>query len=200
MPAPPEGEAELRDLAQRFMRAEGLVLAHLAEATTSDRTRMAKQALEVLAALRLLDFRTPVVLAYMAENPWKGNESAVDDLAGSLAKRLDQGARTAADGVRDTFTRVNPDTLGQLLMSPLTAAVDARGNHWALGAWAAMNTTTIGRQATSRGLADRIGSGGRVVINTGSCALCNEHGGEGLIGEIVLPPYHPSCSCVASAA
>jgi hypothetical protein len=199
MPEPPEGEAELRDLAQRFMRAEGYVLAMLAEAATGDRTWTTRQALERLAALRLLDFSAPVVAAYLAEHP-KGHADAVRDLAGSLAKRLDGGATTAADGVRDAFTRVTRENLEELLASPLTAAIDARGTRWGLGHWAEMNTTTIGRTATSRGLAHRVGEGNTVTINVGQCGWCREHGGDAVIGQDPLPPYHPSCSCVAAAA
>jgi hypothetical protein len=199
MPELPEGERELQDLALQFARAEGYVLALFSMAATGDRAVAAKLAVERLAALRLLDLRAPVVAAYLAEHP-KGRADAVRDLAGSLAKRLDQGARTASDGVHDAFRRVTKDNLEELLSSPLTAAVDARGNHWGLASYAAMNTLTIGRTATSRGLADRIGEGGTVTVSTGECGWCQEHGGEGLIGEIALPPFHPSCSCVASAA
>jgi hypothetical protein len=92
---------------------------------------------------------------------------------------------------------VTPDNLEEL--SPPTAAVGARGNSWALGAWASMNCTTIGRQTTSRGLSDRLGRGGRVVIDAGQCDLCREHSGEAVIGQDPLPPYHPTCSCVAAA-
>jgi hypothetical protein len=198
MPEPPEGEAELRELAGQFMHAEGYVLALVGEAAVGNRRRITAMALERLAALRLLDLRGPVVAAYLAEHEM-GHPDAVTDLAGSLAKRLDSGARTAADGVRDTFARVTTESLEKLLDSPLTAAVDARGNHWQLGAWAAMNTATIGRTATSRGLAHAVGDGGRVIVNVGQCGWCQSHAGEGVIGEVALPPYHPSCSCTASA-
>ena len=85
-------------------------------------------------------------------------------------------------------------------MSPLTAAIDRQGNRWALGSWREMNCTTYGRHATSRGLAQRVGDGGRVNINVGMCGWCQSHAGEAVIGEEPLPPYHPSCSCVASRA
>ena len=85
-------------------------------------------------------------------------------------------------------------------MSPLTAAIDTSGTRWALGSWAEMNTLTIGRHASSRGLAHRVGHGHTVTINVGRCQLCQSHAGEAVIGEAVLPPFHPSCSCVASAA
>jgi hypothetical protein len=198
MPALPEGERELQDLALQFARAEGYVLALVGEAAVGNRRRITAMALERLAALRLLDYKGPVVAAYLHQHPM-GRPDAVRDLAGSLALRLDQAARTAADGVRDTFARVTKENLEELLMSPLTAAVDARGNHWALGAWAAMNTTTIGRTATSRGLAHRVGDGNTVTVSVGQCGWCQQHAGEATIGQQPLPPYHPSCSCVASA-
>jgi hypothetical protein len=137
------------------------------------------------------------VAAYLAEHP-KGRPDAVRDLAGSLAKRLDHGAKTAADGVRDSFRRVTADNLDELLMSPLTAAVDERGSRWALGAWAEVHCTTYGRHATSRGLAHAVGEGGRVTVMVCKCGLCQQHAGQAVIGQDPLPPYHPSCSCVAS--
>src|SRR4051794_22891476 len=108
------------------MRAEGQVLAYLAAAAAGGRGRATKRALEVLAALRLLDLKQPIVAAYLAEHP-KGRADAVHDLAGGLAKRLDSGAKTAADGIRDTFSRVTMENLEELLMSPLTAAIDRAG-------------------------------------------------------------------------
>jgi hypothetical protein len=199
MPTPPEGEADLRDLSAHFMRAEGYVLALLGEAATGDRHATTRLALSKLADLRRLDLKQPVVTAYLAAHP-KGRPDAVRDLAGSLAKRLDNGARTAADGVRDTFRRVTPENVADLVESPLTAAVDSRGTRWPLGAWAVMNTLTIGRQATSRGVADRAGEGRTVTVAVGECASCQEFSGEAVIGQDPLPPYHPNCSCTATAA
>jgi hypothetical protein len=140
-----------------------------------------------------------VVSAYLHELP-EGRPGAVADLAGSLALRLDRGAKTAADGVRDSIRRVTKDNVGELLMSPLTAAIDRGGTSWALGDWAEMNCLTIGRHASSRGLAHRVGDGGKVTVNVGRCARCQSHAGEAVIGQDALPPYHPSCSCTASAA
>jgi hypothetical protein len=199
MPEPPEGEADLRDLSAHFMRAEGYVLALLGEAATGDRHSTTKLALGRLADLRRLDLKGPVASAYLAAHP-RGRPDAVRDLAGSLAKRLDTGAQTAADGVRDSFRKVTPANVAELVMSPLTAAVDARGARWALGAWADMNCTTIGRQATSRGITHNVGEGNTVTINAGDCSYCQEFAGEAVIGEDALPPFHPNCSCTATAA
>ena len=80
------------------------------------------------------------------------------------------------------------------------AHVDRRGTEWPLGAWAAMNTQTIGRQASTRGLVDAVGPAAKVVVDVGECGYCQEFAGEAVVGEDPLPPFHPSCTCVASAA
>jgi hypothetical protein len=190
VPKPP-GEADLRDLALRYQRAEGQICAMLA-----DSQRDVTAALGLLAALRLLDHRTPVAAAYLHEHP-KGNPSAVTDLAGSLHQRLDRAAVRASETARELFRLKDPQ---QALQQPLTAATDTRGTRWGLGAWAVMNTLTIGRHATSRGIADHVGHGNTVTISTGQCGWCGQHAGEAVIGTDPLPPYHPSCSCVATAA
>ncbi len=69
-----------------------------------------------------------------------------------------------------------------------------------LGAYAAMTTQTIGRQATTRGLTDAVGPKGKLMVETGECAYCETFQGEAVIGQDQLPPFHPHCSCVASAA
>ena len=63
-----------------------------------------------------------------------------------------------------------------------------------------MNTDTYGRHAGSRGLADAIGTGNTVTISVGQCELCAKHAGQAVIGRDPLPPFHVSCTCVASAA
>jgi hypothetical protein len=199
MPDLPPGEHDLRDLALRFAQAEGYVLTLLRKAATGDRIASTKHALSTLAALRLLDHRAPVVSAYMHEHPM-GRPDAVRDLAGSLARRLDTGAQVAADSVRTTFAKVTTDTVDEHTAAAVTAAVDTRGTRWPLGAWAAMNCTTIGRQATSRGVADREGDGGRVTVNVGDCEWCQSHAGDAIVGTDALPPFHPSCSCVVTVA
>lgn len=77
---------------------------------------------------------------------------------------------------------------------------DARGARWSLGAWATMNTDTIGRQASSRGLADAVGPGETVTIEVGECELCRGFAGEAVIGTDPLPPFHPNCTCIARLA
>jgi hypothetical protein len=197
MPEQPAGEYDLRTLALRFTRAEGTVLALLGLAADGDRRSATIQALKAVAALRLLDLKQPVVSAYLAEHP-RGEPTAVRDLAGSLARRLDTAAQVAADSVRASFANVTPDTIDDHVTAAVTAVVDARGTRWSLGRFAEMNTTTIGRQATSRGISDRVGPGRTVTVNTGDCEWCASHAGQAVIGQDSLPPYHPNCSCVAT--
>jgi hypothetical protein len=63
-----------------------------------------------------------------------------------------------------------------------------------------MNTATIGRQATTRGVVDAVGDGGKVMIEVSGCDHCETFEGEAVIGQDQLPPFHPHCNCVASAA
>ena len=63
-----------------------------------------------------------------------------------------------------------------------------------------MNTETIGRQASTRGLVDAVGTGAKVVIDVGECAYCQEFAGDAVVGEDPLPPFHPSYTCTTSAA
>jgi hypothetical protein len=197
MPQAPAGEAELRDLAERYARAEGQILGHLTAATDGGRREAMAAALLLITRLRLLDHRAPIVAAYMAINE-NGRPDAVADLARSLHRRLDSGAQVTADGIRRTFPMVTADNLDEMASAAVCAAVDGRGTRWSLGRWAEMNTATIGRQATSRGVADRAGEGGHVTVNVGDCEWCQSHAGDAVIGQDPLPPFHPNCSCVAS--
>jgi hypothetical protein len=197
MPSPPAGEADLRGLAQRYLVAEGQILGYLGEAANGDQRAALAEALALLNILRRLDARAPVVRAYLAEHP-EGRPDRVKDLAGSLAIRMDRGTQTAADSARAAFSNVTRDNLDEMATAAVVAAVDARGVRWSLGHWAEMTTATIGRQASSRGVADRAGEGGRVTVNVGDCAWCTSHAGVAVIGQDPLPPYHPSCSCVAT--
>jgi hypothetical protein len=69
---------------------------------------------------------------------------------------------------------VREDYLEESIAAVTVAHEDARGTRWPLGAWATMNTETIGRQATSRGLSDAVGTGGKVIIDVGECGYCQE--------------------------
>ena len=121
---------------------------------------------------------------------------AVDDLALSLAAKLDRGAQTAQGNVRRAFVRAPDDPLDAVV-----AHVDRSGQRWGLGSYGEMTTQTIGRQATSRGVADAVGKGGRVTVDVGECAYCQElFEGELVVGVDPLPPGHPNCSCLAVPA
>jgi hypothetical protein len=69
----------------------------------------------------------------------------------------------------------------EMAAAAVVAHVDTRDTRWPLSAWARMNTETIGRQATSRGLSDAVGTGGKVNISVGECGLCQEFAGEAVV-------------------
>jgi hypothetical protein len=202
VPEPPKGEIYLRALASRFEDAEARIRRLIADTPQGDRRALLAEALQLLIALRRLDVEGPLLAAYLAafKDRSEADSDAVSDLAGSLRKKLHQAAVIASDSARQAFRRVTRDNIDEMADVAVVANIDARGTSWTLGHWARMNTDTIGRQASSRGLAHAVGEGGEVVINVGTCQWCQSHAGGGVIGEIALPPYHPSCSCVASAA
>jgi hypothetical protein len=39
-----------------------------------------------------------------------------------------------------------------------------------------------------------------MIIDVGECELCKGFAGEVVVGTDPLPPFHPSCTCTASAA
>jgi hypothetical protein len=202
MPEPPDGEAQLRALTRRFETAERRVRGLLAKAPAGDRRELLAEALAILHALRREDARGPVVAAYLAAFravKRGGKAESARDLAGSLALKLDRGAQTASTSARQTFSTVSADDLDKALAAVTTAHVDRRGTRWPLGAWAAMNATTIGRQASTRGLIDAVGHGRKVVVEASGCPYCETFAGEAIVGENPLPPFHPSCTCTASA-
>jgi hypothetical protein len=63
-----------------------------------------------------------------------------------------------------------------------------------------VNTVTIDRQATSRGVSDAVGTGGPVTVEVSGCLYCQEFEGVAVIGTDPLPPFHPNCTCTAGAA
>lgn len=177
----PEGEADLRALARRFDDAERRVQDLLDRAPEGNRRELLTEALDLLVALRREDLRGPVITAYLAafrDVRSGGGAGAVRDLAGSLAKRLDGGARTASESVRAAFRTVTVENIEEITAMATIAHTDAAGNRWGLGAWAGMNTTTIGRQATSRGTRDALPPDHKVVIDVGECGYCQEFAGE----------------------
>lgn len=117
-----------------------------------------------------------------------------------MAQKLDGGAQTAARNARAAFRAVSEENLEELSHEAVTAHIDDRGTRWTLEGGADMNTETIGRQASSRGLADAVGAGGKVMVQVGACGLCKGFAGKAVVGTDPLPPFHPSCTCTASAA
>ena len=164
MPDPPRGEADLRALSERFSEAEQRIRALIARAASGDRRSLLREALITLVALRGLDFRTPVLAAYLASLREAGGGArarTVRDLAGSLAQKLDGGVQTAEASARDAFRVVTEENLEVVRDDAVTAHVDDRGTRWPLDAWAEMNTQTIGRQASTRGSQTRSARAGR---------------------------------------
>jgi hypothetical protein len=203
MPEPPEGEADLRALATRFVEAEVRIRNLARAAADGDRRGLLTAALAILVALRQLDMRRPVTRAYIAAFTAVGNGGdlrAPDDLAGSLVKKLDGGSQTASQNAREAFRQLSTNNVDEMTTAAVVANVDDRGTSWSLGHWAKLNTDTIGRQATCRGLAHAVGEGNTVTVHVGECGWCREHAGDTVIGQDPLPPYHPSCTCVATAA
>ena len=137
-----------------------------------------------LAALRAADRRA--------------RAGSVRDLAGPFAYRLDRGVLTATQNTRTAFKQAREDNLDDIVDEATIAHTDRQGARWTLGDWAAMNAATTGRQATSGGVADAVGEGGRLTVEVGACSYCAGFAGEAVIGEDPVPPYHPSCTCVAS--
>jgi hypothetical protein len=114
LPVAPAGEASLRALAERFADAEARVRALLARAPEGDRRELLKEAVAILIALRRENFRGPVHAAYLdAFRAIRrgGSRTAANDLAGSLAVKLDRGAQTASASARDAFRRATTENL-----------------------------------------------------------------------------------------
>ena len=161
MPEPPARERGLRSLAERFSEAEARIRG-LADSIDGDRRELAVDAATIMAALRRLDARGPVrdayVAAFMEVGKAAPSSGLVPTLAASLASKLDRGAQTASANAREAIRSVTADTLDQAVDDAVTAHTDARGTHthWMLGAYAAITTQTIGRQATTRGLTDAV--------------------------------------------
>ncbi|MFL5891165.1 MAG: hypothetical protein ACJ75I_00305 [Solirubrobacterales bacterium] len=124
-----------------------------------------------------------------------GDVRAVQGLAGSLAKKLDRGAQTAAANVRESFSKVT-DNVEEMAGAAVVAHEAKDGTKWPLRAYATMNTETIGRTSSSRGVTDAVGTGGKVAIDIGECDLCNSlFSEEAIIGGDPVPPGHPGCTC-----
>jgi hypothetical protein len=137
MPDPPRGEADLRALSERFSEAERRIRALIARAQKGDRRGLVIEAIAILITIRRLDFGVPVITAYLdAFHAVRLGGAALpagaDDLAGSLAKRLDGGVQTATANAREAFGSVTEDNLEEVAHEALTAHVDTRGTR---GPW-----------------------------------------------------------------
>jgi hypothetical protein len=197
MPTPPEGEADLRTLAQRYETAEGQVRELLTRAPNGDRRTLLTAALGMLVVLRKLDPRGAITTAYLHEVPF-GDEAAVDDLAGSLHKALDDGVRRAQTGSRRAFRLATEENIEELSDEAVLAHEGRDGTRWSLGRWATMQTSTLGRHSTSRGFADNAGEGTGFVVQGSKCVLCRTlFSGVKAVGRDRLPPGHPGCDCLA---
>ena len=199
MPSPPPGETDLRALARRFEDAERRGRALVAQAPDGERRGLYIEVLETLIALRRADLRGPVINAYRAafETVRGGDLRDPDDLAASLHLKLDRALQRAAMNANAAITKVTADNVDEMTTAAVVAHTDASGARWALGAYAAMTTSTLGRQATTRGLTDAVGTGGKVIVEATGCDYCESFGGEATVGADPLPPFHPSCQCVA---
>ncbi len=195
-PMPPPGERQLRDLASVYQRTEAEILRLLAQATSGDRRALLTQAVGLLADLRRLDHRAPITAAYQAEHP-PGDPTRVHDLAASLQQRLRRATTTSTAGSNHAFRNITTDNTDDMTVRAITAHVDVRGTRWTIGHYSAMQATTLGRIATSRGVTDNAGPGNTVQIIVGGCGYCQGFEGEAIIGQDPMPPFHASCSCYA---
>jgi hypothetical protein len=202
MPDPPRGERELRALSERFREAEQRIRALVARAPEGDRQALLVAVIAILIALRRLDLGGPAITAYLAAFRAVrrgGRAEAADDLSRSLASKLDRGAQTVQGNAREAFRTVTAENVEEVADEAVTAYVDERGTRWTISSWAQMNTETLGRRASTRGLADAVGPGEKVKVKVGACGWCQTFAGDAVVGQDPLPPFHPSCRCVASA-
>lgn len=203
-------EAGLRALAQRFAVAERRVRALLVRAPAGDRRELLHQALLHLLGLR----KEAQAAAEQVEAAYAGAALAVHRLTGyptpdptrarelgrSLAAKLDRAVTTADLHARLAFATARAENLESAALDAVTARVARDGRRVPLGAEAAMLTSTIGRHAVSRGATDPLPADHLVTIYvqpTGD-APCHDLGGNYTASGVPLPPYHPSCQCVAS--
>jgi hypothetical protein len=192
----PKGESQLRALASRFGEAEARIRLLLAEALTGNRRHLLREALELLIALRREDAEDAVAAAYIVALGRAGKPNAVEDLALSLAKRLDQGTKTAYQRAPAAFRHVTPDSLTDWSLEAVTADVDKQGKRWPLGAWGDMQCHTIGRRASSRGTLHRVGSDGKVTVSSHGTQseVCKPLEGKMFdVFKAPTPPFHPHC-------
>ncbi len=54
-------------------------------------------------------------------------------------------------------------------------------------------------RAVVRAVCSGCGTGAKVIVDVGECGYRQAFAGEAVVGEDPLPPFHPNCSCTASA-
>jgi hypothetical protein len=202
----PPGEADLRQLAGRFDYTERQIRGLLARAPNGDRRAPLAAVLGLLVALRQLDMRRPVIRAYLIAFTAVGNGGELReprDLAASLHMKLDQAAVTASQHSRGALRTATADNLEETTQQAVTAYTDAQGKRWPLGAYASMETHTIGRHASSRGTLDAVGPRGHVTVSSHGThnPICLPLEGETFPAATApQPPFHPHCKHYLRAA
>lgn len=204
MPNRPAGESALALLEADWRALELELAAFIDRAVFGDRRALYRTAAELLARINDPE-RAMVALerAYRsAAVDAGGSRRRVKDgargLGRALAMRLDRAAAVTTRHMRLAIGTVTENTLEEATRAGPTAYIDGRGTRWPAGAYATMQGMTLGRTASTLGLTDHAPAGAVVVIDAGGCSYCNQFDGEQEIGAGPLPPFHPSCSCVAS--
>lgn len=205
------GEGDLQALARRFEESERRVRALVAQAPTGNRRELLESILRELAGLRTLAPGEAVEAAYVNAakavnlltkgDPGEADRRAVRDLAGSLARKLDRAAQEASRRARSVLATVTEENLAEQSHEAVTGYVDEDGRRWALGHYAAMETSTTGRAASSRGIADAVGGGLVTISSHGTkVPVCIPIEGVTMPATSHLPPYHPGCAHTAIPA
>lgn len=201
---------DLDRLAAPFHAAERRIRELVAQAPEGDRRALLIEALEILIVLRRdTDAADTIASIYALSAAAVGvlqkrsvsvSPSGADDLGRSLAGQLDRSVRTAAEGVRAAMRTVTVETVADASQTAVTALVDRSGARRALGSYAEQLSRTLGRHAVSRGTTDALRAGALVQVSRHGTEnpICRPLEGVILPASGSLPPYHASCSHVAS--
>lgn len=200
----PPGEADLRAIKGRFNEAEAEIRRLIGEAIDGNADALRDQALTTLDDLRAEKVSDAVQGAYAqaydhaADKISQGRAASTDPVGGladSLETKLASALDTAQRNVKSAFADVNPDNLDDKEAEAVTGHVDEAGRAWPVGAWAAMQITTLGRRATSRGVKDAAAGGLVQVSEHGTThPVCAELEGEIFpAADAPEPPFHEGC-------
>ena len=130
-----------------------------------------RMALEQLAALRRLDLNAPGGHRLPARAPRAADPTQSATSPGAWPSASTRAHRWPPTASAPAFRAVTQDTIDDARRRAVTAAVDARGTPLVTRRVGRDECpSTIGRQATSRGVADRVGQGRTVTIDAGECA------------------------------